>query len=109
MRNLRAIIEQCLKEDEASRNSDIRLTNYLWIKHYGGRLFKDNDGKWSVRLIDIYGLPREDDVKRIRALFNNKGMYLPTDPEVIKQRRLNELQWRKELGYTRESIQPELC
>ena len=48
-----------------------------------------------VELKNIMELPREDNVKRIRAKFQNeKKMYLPTSLEVARQRKISEEEWR---------------
>lgn len=56
MLNLKAKVEEVLKEDEMSRNSDIRLTNYIWNKYYHNRLFRNDKDRLSVQLIDLYDL-----------------------------------------------------
>lgn len=99
MKNIKAKVEEALTKDEQSRNSDIRCTNYILINHFQGRLFKDKDGDWAIKLKELYNVPSIDDVKRIRALFNSKGKYLPTSKTVAKQRRINEEEWRRNLGY----------
>lgn len=98
MRNLKEKVKHCLEIDKQSRNSDIRLTNKIYLEYYPEKIVKLTDGSVAVRLRDLYDLPREDDVKRIRALFNSKGLYMPTDPEVLNKRRLNEIKWRNELS-----------
>lgn len=48
-----------------------------------------------VELKNIMDLPREDNVKRIRAkIQNEEKKYLPTSLEVAKQRKINEEDWR---------------
>ena len=96
---LKEMVEHCLKTYPDTRNSDIKLTNQIWVVYYLDKIKIMDDG-YYVKLLDLYDLPREDNVKRIRATFqNDRGLYLPTDPKVLKQRRLLESQWREELGY----------
>lgn len=100
MRKLKSKIEYCLQKYQDTRNSDIKLTSAIWIEFYGQYISKDSKGRLIVALIDLYKIPREDNVKRIRAkIQNEEGKYLPTSEEVLKQRGLNEYKWRKELGY----------
>ena len=48
-----------------------------------------------VELKNIMDLPREDNVKRIRAKFQNEEKkYLPTTLEVARQRKISEEEWR---------------
>ena len=49
---------------------------------------------------DLYWLPREDNVKRVRAFWqNDKKKFLPTVLEVAIARRINEDEWRVAMGY----------
>ena len=102
MKNLKEKVKHCLEIDAESRNSDIRLTNKIWLEYYPEKIVSLPDGSVAVRLRDLHDLPREDDVKRVRALFNSKGKYLPTSLEVAKQRKINEELWRSQLGYNPE-------
>lgn len=103
MKNLKTKIEYCLKKYPATRNSDITLTNSIWYEFYNNKLVKEDcNGKidYFVRLKDLYDMPKQDDVKRIRAKIQNKeNRYLPTSEKVAKQRRINEHTWRAYMGY----------
>lgn len=94
---LKSQLEQCLIEFPETANSDIKLTNAIWYKFYREYLFLNEENELCVKIKDLYDLPKEDTVKRIRAKFNSEGKYLPTDPEVIKQRKLNEIEWHEEM------------
>lgn len=53
--------------------------------------------------MDLYELPKEDNVKRIRATIQNqKNQFLPTDEVIRKKRQIKEEEWRKYLGYNPE-------
>lgn len=85
--------------DEKSRNSDIRLTQMIWWNYYKSSLL-NHDGKIYVNMADLYNLPREDNIKRIRAkIQNDLKEFLPTDPAIAKKRGWQEDEWRKFLGY----------
>lgn len=94
--NLKQQVEYILQTYPNTRNSDIKLTLNVWIKYYPSKVKFVKD-KWFVALNDLYELPREDNVKRIRAKFNQQNLYLPTDPEVIKQRRQKEMEWKQQM------------
>lgn len=99
---LRAQIKVVLEEVPATRNSDIALMIEVWKRFHKNRVnyregFLGNPA--YVYLEDLYHLPREDHVKRIRADFNAKGLYWPTDVAVAEARGINEAEWRKKLGY----------
>jgi hypothetical protein len=107
IKSLKKMVEEGLRECEDCRNSDIKLTNWIWVNFYPDVLTKTSLGDYAVRLLDLYDLPREDNVKRIRAVFQNeKNMYLPTDEKVRKQRKINEEQWRLFLGFNPEGRTP---
>lgn len=90
----------CLREFEETRNSDITLLIKVWEEFYPQRIKTGKGGERGVWLRDLYDLPREEHVRRIRAVIQNEeGKYLPTDPAVRKQRRINEDVWREWLGY----------
>lgn len=92
-------IREILAKDERSRNSDIRLTHCLWITFYR-KHFKMIDGHWHVDIQAMYELPREDNIKRIRAkIQNDLHEFLPTDPEVARKRGWEIDEWRAYLGY----------
>ena len=85
-------VKNILIEYEGARNSDITLTILLWQKFYG---VED-----SLNVNKLYDLPTQDAIKRYRAeIQNEKGLYLPTDPEILKQRKINEQLWKQELDY----------
>lgn len=92
-------IRAVLATDEQSRNSDIRLTQVIWWKYHRQHL-KVVDGKVYVDVNRMYELPREDNIKRIRAKIQNElHEYLPTSAEVAKKRHWNIEEWRSYLGY----------
>lgn len=91
-------VRYCLKIDEASRNSDIRLTQVIWWTYYRDSL-KEIDNVFYVSLGKLFELPREDNIKRIRAkIQNEERQYLPTNAAVAKKRGWNEDEWRSYLG-----------
>lgn len=104
IKNLKKEVLFCLEKYPETRNSDIKLTNAIWIEFYAYRIRKV-DGEWVVRLIDLYELPTEDNVKRVRAVVQNEEhKYLPTSEEVRRKRKIKEEEWRRYLGYNPELI-----
>lgn len=92
-------IRHTLEVDVKSRNSDIRLTQVLWWNHYR-EYMRNIDGKIYVNVADLFTLPREDNIKRIRAKIQNvQKEFLPTDPAIAKKRGWAEDEWRGYLGY----------
>lgn len=97
---LKSQVEKILRDTPSSRNSDITLTIELWKRFYPSKIKQSKEtGKFGVWLDDLFTLPREDNIKRIRAHFQNDMLkYLPTSLEVVRQRRINEEVWRKTMG-----------
>ena len=96
---LRDQVEAVLKELPETRNSDITLTIEIWKRYFPQRIKTGKSGEQGIWLKDLYDLPREDNVKRVRASFNAQGKYYPTDWKVAKGRGIEENQWRIALGY----------
>jgi hypothetical protein len=99
LRILQNKVEHILKNFPETRDSDIKLTNLIWWKFYEDYLFEDKNGDIAIRLLDIYAVPKQDNVKRIRAkLQNQKHLYLPLDPSIRKKRNILKEDWRRYLG-----------
>jgi hypothetical protein len=97
---LKSQVENVLKEFPQTRNSDITLMIELWQRYFPTRIKKGSSGEVGIWLKDLYDLPREDNIKRIRAHFQNDlNLYLPSDEKVVLQRRINEDKWREFMGY----------
>jgi len=99
IKTLQDKVEYCLREYPKTRNSDVRLTTTIWEKFYSNYIFADHIGRPAVALYHLFELPREDNVKRIRAKFNHKGLYLPTVWEIAEKRGILENEWRVAMGY----------
>jgi len=92
---LKQHVEHILKEFPPSRDSDITLTIHLWSKYYPAHIKINSDGRRGIFLESLYTLPSQESIKRIRAIIqNDEGRLLPTDPQVRKQRRISEEDWR---------------
>ncbi len=100
---LRPMVETILREYPPSRDSDQWLTVKLWTVFYPEYIinYKENGGttletnKKAVVLQDIMKLPREDNIKRLRAkIQNEEKKYLPTTLAIALKRRINESEWR---------------
>lgn len=96
---LKEEIEWCLENRPNTRNSDKLLWISVCYNYYNlGIRFPIQNLEEFHDLIMIY--PGEDAIKRFRAQFNAKGLYWPTDPKVIKERRLKVKEVKEDLGYT---------
>lgn len=80
-------VEFCLQYYPDTRNSDITLTISVWRRFYG---IAD-----SITIGELYYLPSQDNIKRVRATFNSKGLYYPTVESIAIKRKINQEDWRK--------------
>lgn len=102
---LKDMVETVLRDVEETRNSDITLTIEIWKRYYPDDVLNTSRGdKTGIFLESLYNLPREDNVKRIRAkLQNEENKYLPTSEEVRRKRQISEDSWYDYLGYARRN------
>lgn len=97
-KTVKAMVEVVLRNEPETRNSDVLLTRRIWERYYPQRIVDTPRGP-AVLLESLMDLPREDNIKRIRAKFNEKGKYYPTDWKVAQARGIQENEWRSVLGY----------
>lgn len=99
MFSLRNQVEKILELYPETRNSDIFLTVAIWKKYYSDKVHQGFQDRDFVYLRDLLNLPREDNVKRIRAHIQNvQHRFLPTDIKVFRQRKINEIWWHQEFS-----------
>lgn len=89
-------VEHCLKNFPETRNSDVELTLKIVERFHCSHIANFTGKRW----VDEEALKniREDHVKRLRARFNERGMYLPTEEKILKQRKLLEKKWHFEMS-----------
>lgn len=96
---LRKIIETELSRNEKSRNDDRYLTLSIWWRYYPEH-FIVYECKHYIKADAVLSLPREDNIKRLRAkIQNEEHKYLPTSAEVRKKRGISEEVWLKYCTY----------
>lgn len=95
IKNLKIAVLGCLQDYPKARDSDQYLTIMVWMRHFPSRIVELPDGSKAVRLRDVMEMPREDTIKRVRAIIqNDEGKWLPTSLAVAKKRKINEEVWR---------------
>jgi len=108
IKRLRQAIESILENYPKARDSDQWLTIKIWAVFFPDRIHEErlNEGtdleitKKFVYLEDIMALPREDNIKRLRAkIQNEEGKWLPTTWEIAKKRQIEESVWRNYINY----------
>lgn len=94
---LDAKVRAVLADDLESRNSDITLTIAVWLRFESDKIVKNiSTGRRYVALDDLFTLPREDNIKRVRAkIQNDEKKYVPTRLDVALKRKWLEGEWRK--------------
>lgn len=101
IKNLKEKVEKMLRLYPETRNSDIELTIRIWKEYFPTKLItREKDGKIYVAVSDLFELPREDNVKRLRAkIQNEEGKFLPTSLEVALKRGIEEEKWHKAMAF----------
>jgi len=85
----------CLSQVPATRNSDIALMIEIINRFFPQRVIHGKNGD-GIYLRDLYDLPREDNIKRLRAHIQNvQGLHLPTEWKIAKKRKIKEEIWKK--------------
>lgn len=99
IKNLKREVEEILRDQPDTRNSDITLTLAVWRKFFPHYIIKVEGGEY-IMLDKLFQLPREDHIKRVRAsLQNDEGKYPPTDWKVAKARDWEQDEWRVAMGF----------
>ena len=100
LETIKGQVEWCLNNISETRDNDITLMITVWEKFYENYVEKFMDPLVSsdiyriIRLESLHHLPPQDNIKRFRAGFQSKGLYLPNDWKVAKRRFINEGVWR---------------
>ena len=88
-------VEKILKDYEKARNCDGTLIAHYLNTYHNRLLHMDVDGDSCLKLKDFQHLPPFENIRRSRQIIqNDDGNYPPTDPEVIKARKIKERNWR---------------
>ncbi len=103
IKDLKKKILRVLKEYPETRDCDIELTTRLWKEYYSHKIIlRQADGKYYVALDDLFTLPREDHIKRIRAkIQNEENMYLPLKISTAKKRKISMDIWHNAMAFNR--------
>lgn len=98
--NLTEKVKFVLEKYEWARNNDTMLQMLVIAEYFPEKMRHNPDMSAVLVETDILYSIREDHIKRIRALLNQKGLYLPTDEKVRNQRRISQERWE---NYIRNS------
>lgn len=94
---------EILEQFPDTRNSDIELTIQLWKRFYPEDVFTTKHGTDVIAVRKLFELPREDNIKRVRAkIQNEERKFLPTDINVFIKRAKLSKEWQLYLGYNNQ-------
>jgi hypothetical protein len=89
-KKVEALVYELLARDERARNDDVWLVIQAWRKMGVYVLLSDND---TSRITSAESITRQR-----RKIQNTNGEFLPTDPQVLVQRRVKEDILRRYFG-----------
>lgn len=99
LRGYRHKVESILRDHEKARNNDGVLYAHFINKYCGNLISLNQNGEKSIALKDFYRLPPMENIRRSRQIIqNDHNMYLPTDPAVLKARKIKEANIRSEIA-----------
>ena len=94
-KDLKTKVLRVLRDFPKSRDNDVYLTLKLWIVYYPQRLDMTDPLNPTVTFKNIMDLPREEHIRRHRAIIQNEEKkFLPTSWKVAKQRKILEQDWK---------------
>ena len=81
------MVESVLAEDIQARNNDLWLILQIWQKKQQVKCF--------IPYTELKKMITPESITRCRRKLNEDHRYLPTDPKVIRRRRLREREIRR--------------
>lgn len=88
-------VEYVLSVHEPARNNDKALVWRVWMEYYGVG--------YSISYSRFEDLPSSDIITRCRRIIQNeRGLYPPTNPEVLKERQKHIKEVKEQLQEVRE-------
>lgn len=101
-------VYEILKESEKARNNDGTMIAHYLNRYCPRFVSKDQDGELVIRLKDFQHLPPLENLRRSRQIIqNDDGAWIPTDPAVIKARKIKEKNWRDAEVREAKNITPQ--
>ena len=95
LKHYRQKVETILRDHENARNNDGSLYAHFLSKYCSHLIVTDANGEKAIALKNFRNLPPMENIRRSRQIIqNDNNLYLPTDPEVRKARKIKEENWR---------------
>lgn len=96
-KHLKEKVLYILEKNFYSRNSDDILVSEIWKIYYFDKLIYRMGIGYCMPLNNLKDIPNQADIGRIRRQIQNiEHKFLPTDPAVLKARRILEQKWYQE-------------
>jgi len=91
------LVNSVLKESIIARNSDIWLMFLCWTKQGKIKLTEHNNKKgFFINKENLMDLEKPSTIFRERRVIqNNENRLLPTDPKIIKERKIKQSEFKK--------------
>jgi len=101
IKNLKGKVRKMLALHPETRNSDITLTIKIWNEYSPTKIvLNQRDNRQYVALEDLFNLPQQDNIKRLRCTIQNtEGKYLPTEWKVAEKRGIEQDKWHKAMAF----------
>lgn len=94
-------VYRVMSEHEQARNNDWTLMAHYINTYYTTLTAVDQDGDLVIKLKNLKKLPSWQTIRLARQIIQNeKGLLIPTDPKVVKLRKIKEqnikdAEWRE--------------
>lgn len=101
LKELKKMIEETLSVFQETRDSDQVLMETIRKNYFSVAPRCDANGEqfFVIPVDKLRSLPNKDNIKRIRAKFNQVWLYISENPEIRRKRRLSEEKYRQFLWY----------
>lgn len=100
LKNTRKMVQYMLETEPETRDDDLLLMLRIRDRFYYIKpLVIWNKTYLNIEVNEMKQLPNKDDIKRIRARFNQLWLYISEKPAVRKLRKMNEEKYKKFLQY----------
>lgn len=95
-----SVVERVLEKHQIARNNDLWLIMLTWVAQKGAvRIEHEENEGFFIPFEAFDKLLMPESITRSRRFLNyEENKYLPTDPEVLRKRRLREEKFKEEFS-----------
>lgn len=101
-------VEKILSDFPETRNSDKKLIWVFWNRE--GYVYKNRLGNYVIDTENFLSATKITTIVRVRSAIQNdekrplKERYLPTDPDVAKQRKIAQKEWKEAMLQDKQGV-----